>query len=107
MDRHARIDVFSLAAHRLALERLRQRPERVSEALSVLARWRQIAGGRSHSDTYWDEWERALREGVDAVERTALDPSSHGATLRSVSPLGRFISAQERLALLREARETA
>jgi S-adenosylmethionine:diacylglycerol 3-amino-3-carboxypropyl transferase len=107
MDRHARIDVFSLAAHRLAVARLREEPARVSEALEVLARWRQMAGGRSHSDPYWDEWERALRAGVDAVERTALDLSSHGATLRSVSPLGRFISAQERMALLRETRETA
>ena len=107
MDRHARIDVFSLAAHRLALQRLRERPERLGEALAVLANWREVAGGRSHSDPYWDEWERVIRDGVDAVERTALDPSSHGATLRSVSPLGRFISVQEQLALLRETRETA
>jgi hypothetical protein len=40
MDRHAQIDVFSLAAHRLALDRLRKQPERISEALGVLARWR-------------------------------------------------------------------
>jgi hypothetical protein len=104
MDRHAQIDEFSLAAHRLAIHRLRERPQRLEEALDVLARWRKIADGPSHSDTYWNEWERVLREGVAAVERLALDPSSHGATLRSVSPLGRFLTPQERLSLLRNAR---
>ena len=107
MDRHARIDRFSLAAHRLAVERLREQPERLREALDVLARWRRVADGPSHSDAYWDEWDRALRDGVDAVERIAFDASSHGQTLRSVSPLGRFITAQERSALLREARQAA
>jgi hypothetical protein len=106
MDRHAQIDVFSLAAHRLVVQRLREQPDRLTEALAVLARWREVAGGPSHSDRYWDEWDRALRQGIDAVERTALDPSSRGATMRSVSPLGRFISASERSALLREARRT-
>jgi hypothetical protein len=106
MDRHAQIDVFSLAAHRVALDRLHEKPQRLEEALCVLARWRKIAGGPSHSDRYWNEWERVLREDVAAVERLALDPSSHGATLRSVSPLGRFLTPQERLALLREARRT-
>jgi hypothetical protein len=104
MDPHAQIDKFSLAAHRLAIRRLREQPQRLDEALGVLARWRKIAGGPSHSDPYWNEWERVLREGIPAVERLALDSSSHGQTLRSVSPLGRFLTAQERLTLLREAR---
>lgn len=105
MDRHAQIDVFSLAAHRLAVDRLREHPEKLKEALGVLTRWRLIAGGPSHSDAYWNEWERALRDGVDAVARLSLDLSSHGQTLRSVSPLGRFITAQERSTLLRQARQ--
>jgi hypothetical protein len=104
MEPHAQIDEFSLAAHRLAIRRLRERPERLAEALEVLARWRKVAGGTSHSDRYWNEWEHVLREGIPAVERLALDPSSHGQTLRSVSPLGRFLTVQERLALLRKAR---
>jgi hypothetical protein len=107
MDRHAQIDEFSLAAHRLAISRLREQPQRLQEALDVLSRWRGVAGGPSHSDRYWNEWEQALRQGLAAVERLALDPSSHGATLRSVSPLGRFLTPQERLALLRDARQPA
>jgi hypothetical protein len=103
MDRHARIDVFSLAAHRLAVERLREQPARVDEALDVLARWREQSAGSSHCDSYWNEWQRLLEQGVDSVEQAVLSPGAHGATLRSVSPLGRFISPAERTGLLRQA----
>jgi hypothetical protein len=107
MDRHARIDSFSLAAHRLAVERLREQPARVDEALGVIARWRVRAAGPSHCDPYWDEWQRLLEQGVDSVERVALSVDAHGATLRSVSPLGRFISVSERNGLLKQALEAA
>ena len=107
MDRHQRIDVFSLTAHRLAVARLREQPARVEEALDVLSRWRAQAGGASHCDSYWDEWERLLRAGVDVVEQAVCAPTDHAATLRSVSPLGRFISAAERKEVLRHALETA
>ena len=107
MDRHARIDIFSLAAHRLAVERLREQPARVGEALGVISRWRDQSAGPSHCDLYWDEWQRLLEQGIDSVERAALSPDAHGATLRSVSPLGRFISVAERNGLLRQALEAA
>lgn len=107
MDRQGQIHAFSLAAHRVAIERLRQRPERLAEALDVIRRWRGQAGGVAHCDPYWDEWQRLLHEGVDAVELVACAPTDHAATLRSVSPLGRFISPAERNQLLRQAREAA
>ena len=107
MDRHARIDVFSLAAHRLAMTRLREDPARVEEAIEVLRRWRRQAGGPSHCDSYWNEWERLLRAGVNALEQAVCVATDHGATLRSVSPLGRFISVAERNRLLRESLEAA
>lgn len=107
MDRQEQIHLFSLAAHRLAVARLRERPERVAEALGVLHRWREQAGGPAHCDPYWDEWDRLLHEGVDAVELVVCAPTDHAATLRSVSPLGRLISASERNQLLRRAREAA
>ena len=107
MDRHARIDVFSLAAHGLAVQRLRDQPARIADALAVIKRWREQSGGPSHCDPYWDEWEGLLEQGVDSVERAACSPTSHGATLRSVSPLGRFIAVTERNSLLRQALEAA
>ena len=107
MDRQEQIHTFSLAAHRVAIERLRERPERLAEALDVIRRRREQAGGPAHCDPYWEEWQRLLNEGVDAVERVACAPTDHAATLRSVSPLGRFISLSERNRLLRQAREAA
>ena len=107
MDRRARIDLFSLAAHRLAVKRLREQPARVEEALGVLSRWRLQAGGPSRSDPYLDEWEGLLRQGVDAVEQAVCASTDRAATLRSVSPLGRFITTAERDNLLRQASEAA
>ena len=107
MDRQQQINDFSLAAHRLAVARLRERPERVEEALGVLQRWREQAGGPSHCDAYWNEWDRMLREGADAVEQAVCLATDRAATLRSVSPLGRFISVAERNALLRRSRAAA
>ena len=103
MDRHQQIDVFFLAAHRLAVARLREQPSRVDEALGVLSRWRAQAGGPSHCDSYWDEWKRLLDADVDVLEQAVCAPTDHGATLRSVSPLGRFITAAERKAMLLQA----
>ena len=107
MNRQDQINVFSLAAHRVAVARLREQPERVQEALGVLQRWREQAGGPSHSDAYWDEWDRLLRKGVDSVERAVCLSTDRAATLRSVSPLGRFITVPERNELLRQTREMA
>lgn len=107
MDRHAQIDVFSQAAHRLAVIRLREKPARLVEALGVIERWRQTPATVSHCAPYLDEWEALLRGGVDAVELAACATTDHGATLRSVSPLGRFITAAERSDLLKQARQAA
>ncbi|HEY9068217.1 MAG TPA: hypothetical protein VIO33_24750 [Burkholderiaceae bacterium] len=103
---HDRIERFSLAAHRLAVARLREQPERLHEARDVIRRWRAQAQQRPAScDPYWDEWDRLLDEGVDAVEQVVCAAGDHAAVLRSVSPLGRFVSVAERNRMLREARD--
>lgn len=107
MNAQDRINAFTLAAHRVAVDRLRAHPARVAEALHVLERWRVQAGGPSHSDRYWDEWEQLLRLGVEAVEQAVCIDTDHAATLRSVSPLGRFLAAEERFRLLRDVRQAA
>ena len=107
MDRQRRMNEFSLAAHRLIVARLRERPERLVEALAVIDRWRDQAGGATHTDPYWTEWEQLLREGSDAVERAVFAPTDHARTLRGVSPLGRFITPAERSQLLKQSRQPA
>lgn len=106
MNRQAQIDRFLLEAHRLAVARLRDRPERIEEASAVLRRWRDRAGA-TRSDAYWGEWEQLLGQGVDAVERATCGTSDHAAVLRSVSPLIPLVSQKERAELLRGAREPA
>ncbi len=103
MDRQRRLHLFSLAAHRLAVERLREQPARLREAMGVLQRWRALAGGPSNCDRYWDEWDTLLHAGADAVEAAVCTQDDHAAALRSTSPLGRFITVAERNRLLREA----
>jgi hypothetical protein len=103
MDRQQRLHLFSLAAHRLAVERIREQPARLIEALGVLQRWRALAGGPSNCDRYWDEWDTLLHAGAEAIEAAVCNPGDHAAALRGTSPLGRFISVAERNRLLREA----
>jgi len=107
MDRQARIHAFSRVAHRLAINRLRERPERLAEAIGVIERWRMQERGVARCEPYWGEWLSALHEGVDAVERMACAETEHAEARRSVSPLGRFITVAERNSLLRQAREMA
>jgi hypothetical protein len=104
MNRQDQIHAFSLAAHQLAVIRLRELPQRLVEAREVLHRWREQAGGRAHCGPYWDEWDQLLTQGADAVESAVCVLTDHAATLRSVSPLGRFISVTERHQLLLDAR---
>jgi hypothetical protein len=104
MNRQEQIHQFSLAAHRLVVSRLREHPEHLLEAAQVIQRWRQQSGGHAHCGPYWNEWEQLLSQGVDAVEHAACVATDHAAVLRSVSPLGRFISASERKQLLCDAR---
>ena len=107
MNRQQQINLFSLAAHRLAVARLREKPQRLLEVRGVLERWRVQAGEPAHCDPYWNEWDRLLSEGVDAIERAVCVATDQAATLRSMSPLGRLISVGERNELLRRARVSA
>ncbi len=106
MNRQAQIEAFTLAAHRLAVSRLREKPSRIEGAVAVLRRWREQAGP-TRSDPYWDEWEKLLQAGVDAVELAVCRDDDHGATLRSMSPLGSLISQEERMQMLRQSRIAA
>jgi len=105
MNRQQQIDKFLLAAHRLAVSRLRAEPQRIEPVRAQLARWR-AQSGPTRSDLYWDEWQRLLAVDVREMERVVCADDEHGAVLRSVSPLSTLITQAERAQLLREARST-
>ena len=104
MNAQQHIEAFTLEAHRLAVQRLREQPQRCSEAIEVLRRWRAAAECPARSGLYWSEWERLLAQGPDAVEAAVCAMTDHAATLRSVSPLGRLLTVEERHRLHRAAR---
>jgi len=103
MNRQTQIDAFLLAAHRLALQRLREDPSRLHQAAHTLARWRTRAGA-TRSDPYWDEWQSLIDAGVDRLEAVVCAEDEHAAALRNVSPLGGLMTQRERGELLRAAR---
>ena len=103
MNRQQQIDKFLLAAHRLALSRLRAEPARIEPVRAQLTRWR-MQSGSTRSDVYWDEWQVLLAADLEEIERVVCADDQHGAVLRSVSPMSTLITQSERAVLLREAR---
>lgn len=106
MNRQLQIDAFLLAAHRLAMQRLRAEPGRLAEVAGTLARWRDRAGP-TRSDRYWDEWQALIDGGLDGLETAVCATDDHATALRNVSPIASLITPQERGHLLRAARAGA
>jgi hypothetical protein len=102
MPTHQQIDRFTLAFHRKALERLREDPSLVREAVAVLDRW-EAQGMSEHGQSYRDVWRVLLESPVSMIEARICVDSDAAATLRSVSPLGFLLDEPERLRIRREA----
>ena len=96
------IERFTLAFHRVAVERLRQQPDLTQQALHVLSRW-ESNGATSAGQRYRDTWRLLLSGDVDALERAVCRDAEQAATLRSMSPLGFVLPEAERLRIRSEA----
>lgn len=103
-SRQRQIEMFLLAAHRLALSRLRAEPARIESVREVLARWRAHSGS-TRSDPYWDEWDRLLEGDIATLESRVCGDDERAIVLRSVSPISVLVTQQERSELLRNARQ--
>lgn len=106
MNRQQQIDHFVALAHQLAMQRLRQRPERLAQVQGQLARWRDQAGPTA-SDRYWNQWETLLNGPLDELEQAICADTEQATVLRSVSPMSCLITQAERAQLLRQVREGA
>ena len=101
MPSQQQIEQFTLVFHRLALARLRDRPELCSEALAVLDRWE--ANGATHAgQRYRARWRELLSANVDQLEHAVCCATDEAATLRSASPLGFLVDDETRMTLRRE-----
>ena len=103
MNRQADIEALLLAAHRLALSRLREVSSRIEAARGLLLRWR-ARDGQTRSDPYWGERAKLLVADTDTLERAVCSAADHAVALRSVSPLGVLLTQKERTELLAQAR---
>ena len=94
MNGHLRHDLRSLALHQEAVRVLRERPEKASRVLEVLARWE--ATGDPHTKPLWEEWRRIV-EGK--LWHIAVEESDRGQQLRQASPLGFVLNEDQRTAI--------
>ena len=102
MPSYQQIERFTLAFHKLALERLRQHPALMRDALAVLDRW-ETNEPSSSGQPYRDAWRELLRGDIDLLERVVCAQTDAAATLRSVSPLGFVLEPPERMRIRHEA----
>lgn len=103
MNRQQQIDYFVAQAHHLAVQRLREQPQRVGEVLAQLLHWRKLSGA-TRADVYWDEWQGLLTQPIDVLENAVCINTDHATVLRSVSPMSVLITQAERAQLLSQAR---
>lgn len=104
MNRQQQIDSFVAQAHRLAIERLREHPERIREVLAQLAYWRSLAG-HTRSDAYWDEWAQLFGGPAEALATAVCADTDRATVMRSMSPMSVLITQAERAHLLLQARQ--
>ena len=106
MNRQLQINHFVAQAHQLAVQRLREHPERMAQAKAQLARWRALSGS-TRSDIYWDEWDGLLAGSVDELAMAVCAETDHAMLLRSVSPMSVLITQAERAQLIEQSRRLA
>lgn len=102
MPTQQQIDGFTLAFHRLAVQRMKLEPDLQQQALAVLDRW-EAAGLSPASLSYRQEWRSLLMGDVARLQSAVCTESDHAATLRGMSPLGFVLDDAERLRVRREA----
>jgi hypothetical protein len=102
MPSSQQIERFTLAFHKVAVERLRQEPALMQQALQVLSRWESggVAPGGKH---YRDIWRNLLAGDLESLVHAVCVDTEQAATLRSMSPLGFLLTEEERLRIRREA----
>ena len=98
MPLQQQIHAFAQAIHRVALQRLTDKPALSVRAVQTLARW-QTQRGPSACDPCLYEWQDLLNGDLRVLKTRVCADGDHAAPLRSASPLGFVLSPAERHAL--------
>ena len=98
MPSQPQIHAFAQTFHRVALQRLTDKPALSERAVQTLARW-QTQRGPSACDPYLHEWQDLLNGDLRVLKTRLCADDDHAASPRSASPLGFVLSPAERHAL--------
>ena len=98
---HRACEEQSLRLTQAALERLRERPDLMTDVVATLDHWDQVAP--RDSKPLRDQWRRILSRREWSL---ALDPGPNGQQLRQASPLGKALPPAERLAIIRACKSS-
>ena len=96
MPTQQQIERFTLAFHRVAVQRLRNEPDLRRQAQQVLDRWDANSPSPS-GEGYRAKWRELLDGDIDWLAFIVCADNEQAATLRGVSPLGFLLGESERL----------
>jgi len=102
MPTQQQIERFTLAFHKVAVQRLCEDPDHAQRAVQVLDRW-EANGVSSAGQRYRNAWRALLAGEVAELERVVCSDTEQAATLRSVSPLGFLLDEPQRLRIRSQA----
>ena len=91
---HRRLDLRSLALHRMVADKLAANPALLEIAQCNLIRWREHMQG-----TWLDEWDAYLNGPFDQLLAFLREDSETATRLRQSSPFAGILTEQERLAI--------
>ncbi|WP_432262833.1 hypothetical protein [Cupriavidus sp. TMH.W2] len=91
---HRRLDLRSLALHRMVADKLAANPALLEVAQCNLIRWREHMRG-----TWLDEWDAYLNGPFDQLLAFLREDSETATRLRQSSPFAGILTEQERLAI--------
>ena len=100
MKNHRLIDERSLAFDRLIAAKLRREPLLVDKARGNLARWLQTCSGGARPALL--EWQGLLDSPLDELIAFLESDDERATRLRQSSPFCGILTAQERLAIIRQ-----
>ncbi len=84
--------------HRLIAAKIRNDPVLFEKVRVTIGRFRQIVCANSQS--YLIEWERVIKQGMEAALALATEESERATALRQASPFAGILTKPERLAFL-------
>lgn len=92
-DSHRRIDLRSLAMHRLIAEKLREDPSVLDVARANLDRWDATSG---NSRPYFQRWREILARPADEIAELIVRDDEQMTAMRQTSPFAGVLTPKER-----------